>query len=109
MSFKKGLEAENIAVQYLENIGFKILDRNYHSKYGEIDIISKKDNILHFIEVKSGNSFNPAYNLTQRKIDRILQTVDIYLSKAYLNIDISIDLMTISEENIELLENITIE
>lgn len=48
-----GKIGEDSTCKYLKNKGFKILDRNYLKKWGEIDIVSKKDGVLHFIEVKS--------------------------------------------------------
>jgi len=108
MSVKKGRLAEDKAVEYLKTLNFKILDRNFYSKFGEIDIIATQDNILHFVEVKSGTSFNPAYNLTNRKLERILKTVEMYLIKCPSNLHISIDLITIQNKEIELFENITI-
>lgn len=44
---------EDISCNFLENKGFTIIDRNYRKKWGEIDIIAKKDGILRFIEVKT--------------------------------------------------------
>jgi putative endonuclease len=44
---------ENIVYKYLVNHGFSILERNFHQKSGEIDIIAKKEDKLHFIEIKS--------------------------------------------------------
>ena len=44
---------ESIAAKHLKNKGFLILERNYWRKWGEIDIVAKKDNIIHFIEVKT--------------------------------------------------------
>ncbi len=50
---KIGRVGEDIAIKYLENKGFEIIEQNYRKKYGEIDIIAQKGKILHFIEVKS--------------------------------------------------------
>ncbi|HEY0221140.1 MAG TPA: YraN family protein [Candidatus Paceibacterota bacterium] len=50
---KIGQIGEDSACQYLEKNGYKIIDRNYLRKWGEIDIVAKKGNILHFIEVKA--------------------------------------------------------
>jgi len=52
LSLKIGLDAEEKVAEYLLKDGYKILKRNFHSKFGEIDIIAKKDDILSFIEVK---------------------------------------------------------
>jgi len=48
-----GKIGEDCACKYLEINGYKIIDRNYLRKWGEIDIVAKDGNILHFIEVKS--------------------------------------------------------
>lgn len=50
---KIGKIGEDTSVKHLVKLGFKIVERNYRKKWGEIDIICKKDKILHFIEVKS--------------------------------------------------------
>ncbi len=48
-----GKKGENLATDYLKNNGFKIKEKNYYTKWGEIDIIAEKNNILYFIEVKT--------------------------------------------------------
>ncbi len=44
---------ENYTAKYLKSNGFKILERNFSCKMGEIDIIAQKGETLHFVEVKS--------------------------------------------------------
>lgn len=51
-AYLDGILGEDKACNFLKKQGFEILKRNFHSKFGEIDIIAKKDEILHFIEVK---------------------------------------------------------
>ncbi len=46
---------EDLCEMFLVKQGYKILDRNYLKKWGELDLISEKDAIIHFIEVKSQN------------------------------------------------------
>ena len=68
---------------------FSILETNYRTRYGEIDIISEKDNNLHFVEVKSvkvrdiskidGLSVKPEDNLTKDKWRKIVISVETYL------------------------------
>lgn len=50
---KIGEIGENLACEYLQKNGYKILDRNYSRKWGELDIVARKGNIVHFVEVKS--------------------------------------------------------
>ena len=54
-----GKYGETIAADYLINNGYKILDRNFQTRYGEVDIIGVKDDLIIFFEVKSRytNSF----------------------------------------------------
>jgi len=56
-----GDKSETLATSFLEQSGFVILERNYFArKLGEIDIIASRDDVLHFIEVKSGKAeFDP--------------------------------------------------
>ena len=49
---QKGKEAEDWAVEFLISKGYAIVERNYRFKHAEIDIITKKDNWLIFVEVK---------------------------------------------------------
>src|SRR3989344_4169494 len=50
---KIGDIGEEVACKYLETKGFRILERNYLRKWGEIDIVAEKGNLLSFVEVKS--------------------------------------------------------
>lgn len=51
-----GNKGETLAVEYLQMKGYKILQRNYRSKWGEIDIIAKADKVVVFVEVKTKSS-----------------------------------------------------
>ncbi|MEI3503225.1 MAG: YraN family protein [Anaerovoracaceae bacterium] len=51
---------ENVAVQYLENCGYTIVQRNYRCRAGEIDVIAGMHNRLSFIEVKTRRSSSTA-------------------------------------------------
>jgi putative endonuclease len=57
MAYKRliGDLGEDLVVRYISNLGHSILNRNYLKRSGEIDIISKKDGIIHFLEVKTKN------------------------------------------------------
>lgn len=79
---------ENICAAYLKQVGFKILERNYTKKFGEIDIITKKDGVIHSIEVKSirqnnvsYETYNPAENFTKDKYLKVYKTTKVYLEE----------------------------
>jgi len=93
---KIGKLGEDIACLYLERKGFSIEERNYTKKWGEIDIIAKKDNKIYFVEVKSVSTnftcnnnedmdsavketFRPEENLHYSKLKRLSRTIETYL------------------------------
>jgi putative endonuclease len=79
-----GQDGEDIAVECLCKNGYRILTRNYRSRYGEIDIIAKKREVLVFIEVKTrkGKGYgSPAAAVNQRKQRQISRTAQYYLAE----------------------------
>jgi len=103
-----GNAAEEKAVKYLKARGYEIIERNFYSRFGEIDIIALKEKVLHFVEVKSGKNFDPVYGVTPKKLDKIIKTVNYYILKKKINLQITIDAVIIRGDDIELLENITL-
>lgn len=83
-----GKIGEKIAKSFLMKHDFSFIEANYKTKFGEIDLIARKDNILRFIEVKSVkvNDFNntlhitPEDNLTSEKQRKIRLSAEIYLN-----------------------------
>ena len=79
---EKGRRGEDLAVAFLLERGYRILQRNWRKKTGEIDIIADKAGMLVFCEVKSrrGCSFGVgAEAVDARKQHRIIQTALLYL------------------------------
>lgn len=79
-----GNEGEEKACEFLVQNGYRIIERNYKCKYGEIDIIAVDDNTLCFIEVKMRNNtaYGPPYHsVTPRKQKQISYVALNYLSK----------------------------
>ncbi len=79
-----GAEGERLAVAYLIEHGFKVLGRNYRTKFGEIDIIAGKSGVVHFIEVKArggGSLIDPLEAVTPAKMKRVRRAAEHYLLK----------------------------
>jgi putative endonuclease len=73
---------EQIAADFLGDLGYKLLDQNYHTPYGELDLIMLDSEILVFAEVKTRttNSFgSPESSITQTKLERIHNSALLWL------------------------------
>ena len=127
---KIGDIGENIASDFLEKRGFKIIERNYLRKWGEIDIVAKKGDMIHFIEVKSsvthgtlddpalrlssGRGYRPEDNMHPWKLKRLGRAIQTYLIDRKLECDWQLDLITVKMDErtrkarVELMENIII-
>ena len=105
-----GTQSEELATRFLEEAGFTIVERNFYArKLGEIDIIARKEGILHFIEVKSAAAdFDPIYNLTPAKLQRVIRSSQYYLKSKGLDLPYCIDALLIRQGRVELIENITL-
>ncbi|HIZ82904.1 MAG TPA: YraN family protein [Firmicutes bacterium] len=79
-----GDKGEAAAAAYLEKAGFSILCRNYHSRYGEIDMIAADEKYILFVEVKTrgrGSLGRPAEAVGPAKQKKIMRTAVAYLLK----------------------------
>ena len=83
-----GAAYEVKAEEYLLGNGYKILERNFCNRSGEIDLIAQKDEQIHFIEVKyrtTSNFGNPLEAVTIRKQNQIRKVAMYYLMKNKLS------------------------
>jgi putative endonuclease len=109
MSRKKGNEAESLAAKYLQEQGYIIVQRNFYSRFGEIDIIASRDAVLHFVEVKSGEDYELAIqNITPVKLSRIIKTANVYMKKNAFEGDFMLDAIIVTPHGVEMVENITL-
>ncbi len=109
MSRSKGNVAEELAAAYLYDHGYEIVERNFYSRFGEIDIIALKEDTLHFVEVKSGEDYELAIqNITPTKLSRLIKTGDTYMKKNSVEIDYMYDAIVVVGNEVSYLENITI-
>lgn len=77
-----GSNGEELATVFLKGLGYKILQRNFHSRLGEIDIIAKDKNQIVFVEVKSRKKFDfgqPAESINSKKLQAMIKTGQYYL------------------------------
>lgn len=79
-----GRLGEDIACFHLKNHKYKIIERNYHQPWGELDIVAKNpEGILVFIEVKTlrgsnASGLTPEDNLTSSKLNKLKRTMSLY-------------------------------
>lgn len=110
---KFGKDSESLAVRHLKKNGYKILQQNYRTKLGEIDIIAKDKQTLVFVEVKarkSGHYGNPKWAVTPKKQRKISMVALYYLkSTKQQNVKARFDVVTISflqnNPRIEIIKN----
>ena len=94
-----GKKGEEIATEYLINIGYKVITRNFRCKQGEVDIIAKDKNEIVFIEVKTrtnikyGKPIEAVDKLKQKHIEKVIKYY-LYKNKV-TNINIRIDVIEV--------------
>lgn len=125
---------EDLACEFLRRRGYRIVERNYLRKWGEIDIVAEKStekgSRLHFVEVKTvshettkatpwcgsqeTSSYRPEENMHPWKLKRLGRTIQTYLLHKKLDTDWQLDLITVKVDmtarqgRVELIENIVI-
>jgi putative endonuclease len=108
-----GAYGEQIAVNYLRNKGFTVLDVNYLKKWGELDIVARETlghkQIIHFVEVKTVSyetkaaltlavtheTWSPEDNVHFKKIQRMNRTIESWLSEHNCDLDWQIDIAAV--------------
>lgn len=78
-----GVFGEEFTAKYLKKQGYKILERNFHSRFGEIDIIASKKDIIAFVEVKTRGEnaiYSPREAVDFYKQQKCVKTAQMYLA-----------------------------
>ncbi len=119
---------EDICCKFLVSKGYEVIDRNYLKPFGEIDVIARKEGIIHFIEVKSvsreidrnvtyeNNTYRAEDNVHPWKLQRLSKTMQSYLIEKNISHEtgwqLDIIIVLIDKKNliskVEMLENIII-
>ena len=115
---KIGNIGESLACRFLEGRGFKIVERNYRKKWGELDIVAEKGEVLHFVEVKaiSNPNFRPEDAVRAWKKERMKRAIRTYFldRKIADDKDFEIDVIAIfldfsrKKARIRMLENVNL-
>lgn len=97
-----GLEGEEKAARYLKKQGYKIIAKNFQTRFGEIDIIAENKEYIIFVEVKARgeNSIaQPKEFVDLRKQRKIIRTAEIYLAENPTEKQPRFDVVEIKKEN----------
>jgi putative endonuclease len=93
-----GRRGEDLACDYLEHNGFAIVERNYRTRRGEIDIIAHGENREVFVEVKTRRTSEfgePEEAVTDTKVRRIRGVASEYLHEKKLGTDVRFDVISV--------------
>ena len=101
-----GRLGEEVAAQFLERRGFKVLARNYRKPWGEIDIIAEKKGIVHFVEVKAvsresfpadgsreKDGYRPEEQVHPTKLAKVSRTAELYMANTDDDREFQIDVV----------------
>ena len=107
-----GKLGEELAVDFLQQNGYDILETNWVFQKAEIDIIAQKENVLAVVEVKTRSSIEfglPQDFVKPKKIQLLVKAVNEYVISNDLDVEIRFDIIAISKEekeyNIEHIED----
>jgi len=98
-----GKKGETAAAKYLEKLGWKILEQNYRTSRGEIDLIAQDRDLLVFVEVKSYSCrsfYLPSFSIDKNKRQCIIKAAKVYLfSKKVRDVNCRFDVVTIYKDS----------
>lgn len=97
-----GDKGESFAARLYEKLGYTVIERNYHSRFGEIDLITESDSELCFVEVKTRKqtSFgNPSEAVDYRKQKKLTLTAMKYLGENESFKQTRFDVLEVWQEN----------
>lgn len=93
-----GRQGEELAVQYLTEKGYEIVERNWRNRHKEIDIIAKDGQDLVIVEVKTRQTDeygNPDIAVTRQKQKRLIYAANGYLFRNNLDVETRFDIISI--------------
>ena len=104
-----GKLGEAVAAHYLEKQGLEVIEMNYQKTFGEIDIVARERDLIHFVEVKtvshetiellkqavSRETWRPEEQVHQRKLHQISKAIQAWISEHSYTGNIQIDVLAL--------------
>ncbi len=94
-----GKTGEEIACDFLYKKGFQIIEKNYYCHWGEIDVIAKKNDKIHFVEIKTRvgtRKGEPYESVNRQKLRKLMRAIQFYLLNRRLkNYKLCLDVISI--------------
>lgn len=103
-----GHKGEDAAAKYLEGLGHKILARNWKTKWCEIDIVSEKDDVFYFVEVKYRRIGGGLDAITPKKQEQMRFAAELYLKK-FQNKSARLAAIAVSGDNYQVTDFLVLE
>ncbi len=98
----KGKKGEEIAANFLIKNGYDIIERNWHFRHKEIDLIASKEDMLVIVEVKYRKTDvfeNPQDAVTKKKQKFIISATSEYIRLNEIDLDTRFDIISIVDDN----------
>lgn len=93
-----GKKGEDLAVEYLQKNGYKILVRNFRFQKAEIDIVTEKDSLIVVVEVKARSTdafMLPQEAVNKRKISLIVSAANHYMEEFNIDQEVRFDIISV--------------
>ena len=97
-SIRIGQRGEEIAARFLLSEGFDLLHRNWRSGRDELDIVARKEGVLHIVEVKSRKADGltaPEEAMTRKKFNALFRAAQQYVALYRIDADTQFDLIAV--------------
>lgn len=110
---KRGREGEQIALEYLLQRGFKLMERNWRHRHLEVDLIMEKGGMVHIVEVRS-KSFpaivDPLESVGRAKRNNLIKAANYYVLDRRIDSEVVFDIVSVlflpnGDYNVEFYEN----
>jgi uncharacterized protein (TIGR00252 family) len=109
MSTATGNAAESRAAEYLQNLGYKVVDRNWRTRYCEIDIVAEKERTVWFVEVKfrKNSSQGAGYEyVTPKKLQQMHFAAEMWVQSNKWNGDYRLAVTSVDQDVITFLDEL---